>query len=74
MQRSANVPEATIGEIKEQAAAMIDRLQSAVAQGGEAARCAELAQYHYEIASMFAVKAFTTDPELTELPQNPTYI
>lgn len=48
-----------VKSVKQVTAALIDHMQEIVEQGGEAARCASLAQTAYEEAAMWAVKAIT---------------
>lgn len=51
--------------VKQITAGLIDEMQPIVMNGmnAEAARCAEIAQQHYETAAMWAVKAITKPEE-----------
>lgn len=52
-----NKETASILQVKQVTASMIDNLQDVVDTGDEAGRCARIAQQKYEEASMWAVKA-----------------
>ena len=62
--------EETVMAYKERTAEMIDGLEKMVQQGGEAQRCAELAQDRFEEACMWATKALTTNFDVSERPIN----
>lgn len=49
--------------VKQITAGLIDEMQPIVDLGGEAGRCAALAQTQYEQAAMWAVKAITKPPQ-----------
>jgi len=49
--------------VKEHAANMIDTLEDLKKGNGEQARCAAIAQTKFEEAAMWAVKAFTSEPD-----------
>ena len=49
--------------VKQITAGLIDEMQPIVDKGGEAGRCAALAQTQYEQAAMWAVKAITKPTE-----------
>jgi len=57
----SNNPE--VDSAKFRTAELIDSLQPIVDTGGEAARCAAIAQTKYEEAAMWAVKAITKPKE-----------
>ena len=48
-----------VDSVKDMSAKIIDMLQPLVDHGGEAGRCAAVAQTRYEDAAMWAVKAIT---------------
>ena len=48
-----------VDEVKLTTAALIDGMEELKHNAPEAARCAALAQTHYEVAAMWAVKALT---------------
>lgn len=54
-----------VDRTKAQAAALIDSIQHIVDLGGEAGRCAAIAQTGFEEAAMWAVKAITKPKENT---------
>lgn len=54
---------AEVDEVKSTVASLIDGMQDIVDLGGEAGRCAAIAQTKFEEAAMWAVKAITKPKE-----------